>query len=315
MPHSSGGGHGGGGHGGGGHGGGRGGHSSGPSRRVSYSAFLGSRRYSYHVRDRVHYVYADYDIRKTKLIDRPLMLLFYIPFFFGIICMFANVFHNPKKINDNHYSKQIIIEDNAGVINNHDELEAEMEAFYNETGITPAIVTVYRDDWQRYQTLEDYAYSTYLYMFPDEMHWLIVYSVENNTDNMNYYWAFEGMQGNDTDPILTSKVTTHFNRQLTRNLSGIPKSEVGQAFANTFSHETPHVMDFYVDWEYISISLLAAGFVVLHAFFMAGIHPNALYYQNAKLEAEDSRIKCIYCNREFYTDQYEMCPYCNRPYQ
>ena len=73
-----------------------------------------------------------------------------------------------------------------------------------------------------YNNLEEYAYSAYVNRFQDEKHWLIVYEelgdVSSLPEDMYRYpssdepeWQFWGMQGDDTDPILTAEVTEKFN--------------------------------------------------------------------------------------------------------
>ena len=144
MPHSSGGGS----HGGGSH------HSSsshrsshrssgsGPSRRIRTGYFPGATRYRYYHRHKPRYVYANYDIRKGRSPLRLLMLLFYIPFFIAIVGMASETFRVPQRLSTD-YDTSLVISDYINVLGDTKALETSMMAFYDETGITPAVFTVY----------------------------------------------------------------------------------------------------------------------------------------------------------------------------
>ena len=59
--------------------------------------------------------------------------------------------------------------------------------FRDKTGVTPAIITVDNREWKGYYNdLENYAYDRYVNMFPDEKHWLIVYSSDLAAANDTY---------------------------------------------------------------------------------------------------------------------------------
>ena len=149
MPHSSGGGS----HGGGSH---RSSSShrsshrssgSGPSRRIRTGYFPGATRYRYYHRHKPRYVYANYDIRKGRSPLRLLMLLFYIPFFIAIVGMASETFRVPQRLSTD-YDTSLVISDYINVLGDTKALENSMMNFYDETGITPAVFTVYNEDWQ-----------------------------------------------------------------------------------------------------------------------------------------------------------------------
>ena len=74
--------------------------------------------------------------------------------------------------------------------------------FQAETGITPALLTVMPDDWQsHYNDFSRFAYESYVNLFTDESHWLFCYSGDPSSEFDDWQW--EGMQGNDTDRVLT----------------------------------------------------------------------------------------------------------------
>ena len=221
MPHSSGGGS----HGGGSH---RSSSShrsshrssgSGPSRRIRTGYFPGATRYRYYHRHKPRYVYANYDIRKGRSPLRLLMLLFYIPFFIAIVGMASETFRVPQRLSTD-YDTSLVISDYINVLGDTKALENSMMAFYDETGITPAVFTVYNEDWQdNYSSLENYSYDLYVNAFDDEKHWLIVYSQPQEPDSSFNDWYWEGMQGDDTSDILTSAKADGFNSDLQRYLT------------------------------------------------------------------------------------------------
>ena len=220
MPHSSGGGsHSGGSHSGSHHSSHSHGGSGRSSRHVRSTYFPDARRYVYYDHHRPVYVYADYDITEKRSPLRFLMLLFYLPFILFTFSMFAEAYHHPHKLPQN-YDYKIVVEDKANVLGNTAELRNSLVAFYNRTGISPAVITVENSDWQgNYSDLENYAYDLYVNHFADESHWLIVYSTPDGYSSSDGFedWYWEGMQGNDTDDVLTKSVTNSFNDELQNN--------------------------------------------------------------------------------------------------
>ncbi len=287
MPHSSGGGSSHGSHGGSSH------HSSsgrgGSSFRESSSYFPGSRRYSYFYRGRTHYYYSNKSPNDSKF--RFILILFYIPFFFGIGVMAKQMFgkYSKLKVDPND---SIVIEDNIGVLDDESGVYNSLAAFQEKTGITPALVTIKYEDYAlNYNSLEDYAYSEYLIRFDDEKHWLFVYEEVGDLDKISipvdsiYYpdpsepaWAFEGMQGNDTDPILTTEVTDKFNAILRKKL--LEGESPDKAFSYAFDEMTPSLMKFKWSPE-MAAPIFMLGFVVLHMVLMCGLTPKQLAKRKA----------------------------------
>lgn len=186
MPHSSGGGS----HGGGSH------HSSsshssshrsssggGSSRiRTSRTYFPGARRFVYYRNGVPNYVYSDTDLSKGPSKLRFLMLIFYVPFVLAAFLMIFTSFGVPEKLKVD-YNSQIVIQDDANVLGDTTKLSDALEDFFNTTGISPAVMTVYNSDWEdNYTNLEKYAYELYVNRFYDEKHWLIVYSQPKDPD-------------------------------------------------------------------------------------------------------------------------------------
>ena len=298
MPHSSGGGsHGGGGHSGGGsHGGG----SRGPSpTRISSTPYPGARRFRYRTRfGGYRYFYTTREPGKIFHPARLLIGLFYIPF----IAAGVGIIASPIKKSMQKYDRNIVVIDKANVLEDDSRLMSSLNAFSEKTKITPAVITINNEDWQqRYSTLEDYAYDRYLAEFNDEMHWLIVYSEPSAAEtaetpegeavqadeNTDWYW--EGMQGDDTDPVLTTYVTGQFNKTLQTALEA-GNAPLGENLASAFDVATaeagtmsrmPHLSE-------IGFGLFVLAFVGFHAFFMLGL--NELKYRKAELDPDDPGV-------------------------
>lgn len=309
MPHSSGGGsHGGGGHGGGGHGGFG---SSGSRHRVRTAMFPGAMRYVYYENRMPHYVYSNYDLSKKQSKLRFFALIVYIPFFISIFGLLTSAVHNPKKLNSSS-PNEIVISDKAYLIDSKASLKATLSGFQNKTGITPAVFTVYNDSWQgNYANLEYYAYDLYVNNFSDENHWLIVYSTpRQHGEYEDWYW--EGMQGDNTDDILTSTVTAAFNAELQKNLTARSRYTVGEAVVAAFQSITPSVMNTTVEWPMVMLALFMTAFFSAHAYFMLGLNPKAKKYQNAvpcPLVLKEQDV-CEYCGGVYVVGTVTECPHC-----
>ena len=244
MPHSSGGGS----HGGGSHGGSHshGGGGGGSSQRYSGRYFPGARRYMYHRRNgSVGYIYTDRPIRKSSVIELIIPLVILIPFMFvPIIALFSSGinFGPPKPLKTLSTYEQTHIADNIDVINER-ELEPILAEFQTKTGICPYVMTVNNEDWQgRYSSLENYAYDLYVNTFGDEQHWLVIYSEPETPDEDFNDWYWEGMQGNDTDRILTESKANKFLDSLHKYLTKNDVS-VTEAFCIAFSEANGYMME------------------------------------------------------------------------
>lgn len=330
MPHSSGGGsHSGGSHSHSSHSSSRS-SSSGPSRRIRQHYFPGATRYRYYRRNQPMYVYADYDITKNKSPLRFLILLFYLPFFITIIGMAKNVVRIPQRLSTD-YDTSIVISDYINVLGNTNRLETSLKDFYNETGITPAVFTVYNEVWEdNYSSLEDYSYDLYVNAFPDEKHWLIVYSQPMEPDPSFNDWYWEGMQGDDTSDILTSAKADEFNSALQRYLTDNSVS-VADAISRAFDKITPEIMKKSVDMSMILPFLFFGGFLIFHAYLMV-FHDPARKYRNAEVCPNDEPVttsaqpakpvqtaepsqpmqekSCPYCGGSYVAGRDKRCPYC-----
>jgi hypothetical protein len=198
-----------------------------------------------------------------------------------------------------------------------DDEEHWLVAFYNRTGISPAVITVENSDWQGYYSdLENYAYDLYVNHFADESHWLIVYSTPDGYSSSDGFedWYWEGMQGNDTDDVLTESVTNSFNDELQKNLTARTRYTVSSAISTSFDDLTPTVMKSKVNWTMLFTSIAILAFVCLHACLMIGINPKARKYAKAKPCSDAAQEKaCEYCGYTYVVDTCTECPHCGAP--
>ncbi len=319
MPHSSGGGS----HGGGSHHSSHshssGGGSSTRSARTSRSYFAGSHRYVYYRHHRPVYYYSDRAPEKKVSLKWTLII--------GIACLIAvnllygpDVIHNPKKLKVD-YEAQVGVYDDLDIMTDTEEAELTgvLQSFLELTGITPVVMTKSNDVWVgNYNTLSNYAYDVYVNTWVDEKHWLLVYtgpSSKGAADFDNWYW--EGMQGDDTDPILIENKVDDFTDELTKYLTMRSQYTVGQSFSTALRNLTGHVMKPGLSTEGLSDLLLMNGVVLL--FFipslLSGISNNrragAVRCQTDQGETKEDT--CEYCGGLYVHGLHLSCPHCGAP--
>ena len=111
---------------------------------------------------------------------------------------------------------------------------------------------------------------------------LFVYSV--NTEDGND-WVWIGMQGDDTDKILTNAQVTNFNAALMNKLTN--GRAVAQSFTEIFNERGPAFMENKGGNVPTLFILVFGGFIVLHAsLFLKGLRQK--YIPNARLDESES---------------------------
>ena len=306
MPHSSGGGS----HGGGFHGGSHGGSGT----RMSRSYFAGATRYIYYWHGVPNEIFSNTDLKKNAASTRGAMTFFAVMFMGMITLVFMlEAFHYPNKL-ETDYDTAIYISDHANVMTVEEEgrLMESLIRFQDETGITPYVCTVYDYDWSDKSNLEDYAYDLYVERFKDEKHWLIVYSVPDESSSED--WSWEGMQGDDTDPILGDRETKMFGRELTDLLENNRDLSPAGAIARTFDDTTPEMMRQYTIWGFVIAGCVAAAAgaaaVVLIQIFG---RKSARKYETAITVERNEVLKqqnCDYCGGIYVEGHHTTCPHC-----
>lgn len=310
MPHSSGGGCSGGGfHGGGGGGFHGAGHTPYGQSKVRYSHiyFPGALCYVYYDRAyNPHLVYTDKKHEKNNKTNLISCLVIGILLILPILFAICTGFHSPKKLKAD-YDTTIVIDDSADYLNEQEEsnIRLTFQKFYDVTGISPALEVINTEHGTHYSSLEDYAYNSYIRRFKDEKHWLIVYATKTS------YWSFEGMQGNDTDTILSNTVTSKFDKTLYNDLTmNMPLDE---SLADSFDTITPNIMKpyFYVDSGAIMFSV-ACGLVFggLLVYLIVDTVRARRLDKAVEVTANPTLKKCPYCDSPYYVGSVKKCPKC-----
>ena len=335
MPHISGGGfrgggfHSGGFRGGGSHGYRGGTHSYGHAAPIRKTPYLGARKHRYFRHGHWHYFYKA-DTEKMPLILRIFVGLCFMPVL--IMSVFGIVFPIVKQYKRFHLrNTEILIKDEAHLLQNDSALRKSMSDFYKKTRIVPAVVTIHNEEWRDdYAALEHYAYDRYLNEFDDEMHWLIVYSEpvtpapELTDPYSNWCWA--GIQGDDTDPILTQYAAMEFNSDFHGRLEkrdGLAVDDLAAAF-DLAAEKASEPDDFPI--PPLSASMIPAFLFFLFTFYLC----TGLYefkYRHAEPDPDSPGIIehdapdpygelrvyekdfCMYCGAEYYIGV-RTCPKC-----
>ena len=317
MPHSSGGGShsGGSSHSSSSHSGGSSGGGSSYSTRSSY--FPGAHRYVCYTSGSPEYIYSDNPNLNDTGKARLLLLLVYIPFICGLFSLIVQSINIPKKL-PAKYSESVVIEDYVGVMGNTTALKQTLYEFYNTTGIPVTLITSDNEWKYYYNSIENYAYDEYVNRYPDEDHWVLIYTTDYGDTFEN--WYFHGMQGYNTDPILTTKVTDKFDDNLTKYLY-IKGTSVEDAFTMAFRDIIPGIMKPSVNLSQIGIAIGMGAFIGLHMFFMVFYNPNKKYKDYVKCPDDTAlddnphahEANCEYCGGLYYRGSVTECPHCGAP--
>ena len=309
MPHSSGGGSSGGGY----HGGSSSGGHSGSSKVYSSRPFPGATCYVYYSHARPHLIYTN-EANETRASGYiALIILFSCLFLFSIAFSFLSSYHHPSKLKTN-YDTTIVIKDENNILDDEEEtlLNNKFDEFLSTTGITPSLITTDISLYPSYSSLEDYAYDRYVNSFKDEKHWLIVYSSNQGTQKDN--WAFEGMQGDDTDSILYSYVTDKFNKTLYTSLNDGSVS-VTNALIRALDEITPNIMDkaFHLEVSTLIVGLaMAIMFGALLVLQIVAFYRSKQMKKAIKMTSTPSLKVCPYCGNSYYAETVDTCPKCGK---
>ncbi len=304
MPHSSGGGS----HSGGLHFGSSSSRGSSHSFKMEY--FTGADRYLYYENKTPKFFYADYDITEKRNYEGAAIFIGLLLFIW--IMLFFTFLHNPHKLRQNYNTRAVIL-DYAKVINNKDTVYEAFDSFLDKTGITPALVTVTKSRWEEYSSLEDYAYDTYVRLFKDEKHWLIVYSTGDIGEDGFEDWKWEGMQGDKTDSILNYREKEIFNNALQSALSQRNIYDVGEAVAFAFDTLTPVIMDLYLGSIEKGVLISFACFFIIWIIFSLDINPKRDKMMSNAQKCPDTftvQKKCEQCDGIYIAGMHDACPHC-----
>lgn len=304
MPHSSGGGSSSGGSHSGSHG------SS--SRRLSRYYFHGSHRYvRYKKNGSMEFFFCDRDIahKSTGINWFGLILILIFMFFSGTILYEG--FYPPEKIDTSSYESFIYISDGCNAIRDVDRLGSKLNEFQDLTGISVCIETLYDSEWRdEHGTLEDYAYDEYIASFDDELHWLIVYSKNDVSTKKKDEWKFEGMQGDNTDYLLTETDTGNFNKIVQKSLKD--GKSFDEAVIAGLDKIGPNMMK-GPQWDMIFGALLLIcmlGYAAYATCLKDRIGNASGYIRVEDDEKKLRKIKCPKCGTFYIKGSVPCCPSC-----
>ena len=328
MPHSSGGGS----HGGGFHGGGGGGHSHGSgggssgssadfsNTRLSRKPYAGCSTYCYYKDNTPVFVYSSYDAKNRKLsgfdiASKIVCFIIVAPMFLVLsLWAFGESLNRPDRLSPPSDDK-ILIEDNADVISKSEEKELKnaLKAFFKETGIVPAVVTINNDEWEgEGNDFTSVAYNAYVTRFNDEKHWLILYSEPAEPDRTFNDWYWEGMQGDDTDDILTIKKTERFTEDLHTNFLN-NRISVGEAITMSFEKLTPVVMKSEINFFGLFFAIASSAGLVWFTIYIFDIHPIRKSILKKAFKCKNDKEPqevCEYCGGTYLIGYHTSCPFC-----
>lgn len=271
--------------------------------------------------NRMDYVYSDGKLKRSYA-----NLLAIIAFWcFLSLCTWLNnpvIIERPEKLSwTDVKSTDIEIYDDANVLGNTAQLRQALTDFRDITGIIPVIVTVNNSQWKGYyNNLEKYTYNWYVYNFSDEKHWVIMYSEPDNYNANDKFgdWYWEGMQGDDTDIILTSSVADKFTDRLHNNFIATSRFTRTEAIIDAFEFINDKNLMASRWTETAIILILFSIFGTIHVIvqFISITKHNKQYkgykeVQNVQIingvPFEDA---CEYCNCSYIIGTISVCPHC-----
>lgn len=258
----------------------------------------------YHENNQVHFAYSNYDLSGPSK-RRFLILIFYIPFILAIIWFSASSIFIPEKLDNPDGEIKII--DNTRDIKDAEKLKQSLYEFYEITGVTPAVITLYDSDWSMdFGTLEQCAYKTYTRQFDDEMHWLIVYSRPKKSLGNPEDWSWEGMIGDDTGKSVSDAMCERFTRTLQEYLYIFPVEDaIAMAFDDVLLARKTSIAK-----ENLIVLIPMTLFIIFHAMAMLGVFSKTKYYKDAVPVPEVIDIKtCQYCGVTYIATE-NKCPHC-----
>lgn len=318
MPHSSGGGsHSGGSGGGGFHSSGGGSHGGGPSGTVSRKPFAGGTKYVYYNRhgDR-QYVYKSGTISPPDKIATGIAMLFYTILAVILIgaCISCGVF-KPTPIESGKYIPSVYCEDHIGILN-ETEIRDACEKFKNALGVTPSVELIYDSEWEEnYSSLETFAYSEYLRIFDDEMHWLVVISLPDNYENQKFVdWKWQGIIGDECGDAVNSESEEEFTKTMQKYLLRSNPDTLSACISTALQENSEALLETRLDIRFIIggivVFLFYLGFI---AFYIAD-YRNSVIANACMSVPEDAReFACEYCGRIYVEGTVQLCQGCGAP--
>jgi len=232
-----------------------------------------------------------------------LVLVIIAPFFIKA-CM------APKKAESGYAAP--IINDKVEILGDTSDLYAALDEFGKKTGITPAVETVYSDEYSL--SLQSYAYGRYLKLFTNESSWLIVISCERSDPSNVSKWRWEGMQGNDTDNILTTSVLEPFNKSIDDGFDFPMQDNPTKVLTDAFTKLNSYVMNPFVIsdteiWAVFGFCMFGVLFGIAFAAVITSYKKYGKTIECADLN-DNAKRACPKCGGESSIENHDYCPFC-----
>lgn len=195
----------------------------------------------------------------------------------------------------------VYISDQDDLFSDREEelLKESFKAFYDKTGIEPYLYAFessnlpskYGSETNQ-KAMEDYAYDIYVNTFPDEGHFMILYSETRNSDEITD-WIWVDMAGDDTNDLIDDSAFVDFQSSMQRYLrnDSIPN---GEAIAKSFDESTKTIM---------KPSVLQLLFLSIFFLFFLGL-PIYACVSNVK-EVRETNQYCDYRDKNGGKDFFE----------
>ncbi len=300
-----------------------------PIFKKSSTYFPGAKRYKYTYKGQTDYFWARnlYDP-----IGLPVVIL-------AIILIFSWILVGPEikaglfKVSGD-YNTELVLEDNLGSVKDKNALYSSFNEFQEKTGITPALLTVRYQDYEKYyDSFEEFSYAAYASLFYDERHWLIIYEelgdVNDLPEDIKHYpskdepqWQVCSKQGEETDHILTYDVIDSFKSVFSQKINEGKSPD--EAYVAAMNEILPNLRKFKISINLVIVIVtdLVLLFLLRHIII---ITPKKIAMgkavivdeeeefneQNKRLEESgEEHVTCSYCHRSFPGKSYMVCPNC-----
>lgn len=287
-------------------------------RRKSKRDFKGANKYVYLEEDRLNYIYANYDIAQSSkgsfFIEAGIITVIYL-----LALLLFGVSMLPGKklsgISNDHYFENRV----GAEITNQGELTEAMDYFYQENGISPAVIIMERDYVNYFDNPSVCAYDCYINRFEDEGHILILLSP---SDKMQADWKVGIYLGEDAAQAVNDAFVTQFNHKLEEELSKNQPTEtaVGATLTDLASGARSENVRFaaYNGSFLLKIFLI----ILLSVIYFSYIIIRYRQYFGAKQKAFNTAMpcpkvvveaNCKYCTGLYVVGAHMNCPHCGAP--
>jgi len=230
----------------------------------------------------------------------------------------------PQKANTSFTDEDIVILDCMELIKDDSELRAALHDFMETTGVCPGVEITADSNWTLWYTdMETYAYSEYLRLYDDELHWLILISYPDDYEIAEFVnWRWVGMVGDDLSATISSEAEDKLTTAMQRYLLRSQPEETGTAVASAFRELSSTVMESKVYGTGVFVCVVV---FLIYALFMYVTLEEAVKQWMLSKAVRDSKPNlgrteakrkvryCEYCGCENPVNGGPLCTQCGAP--